>query len=258
MAHNMGPQTVGFMIFFFFFIHTNKMNKAEYEKKWYAVKVGRNPGVYETWTGCKEQTFRFPKAVFKSFTSREEAQQFVDSGAFSHEDKKIDTALVSPDCVVYTDGSAEKARSGQPGAASAAVWFGPNNGRNIAAEVPGKPTNQRAEAYAIYLALEHSRLIPGVLEIRSDSMYSICSALQLHTVAANLDIFEIVWDQMAKRRARGDAIQFVHVPAHTGIVGNEAADKMAKQFVRRLMAERRRCDRSPGNCTTCKDETCRK
>lgn len=226
------------------------MNKAEYEKKWYAVKVGRNPGVYETWTGCKEQTFRFPKAVFKSFTSREQAQQFVDAGgAFSHQE---DTAHVPPDCVVYTDGSAERA-----GAAAAAVWFGPNNGRNIAAEVPGKPTNQRAEAYAIYLALEHSRLVPGVLEIRSDSMYSICSALQLHTVAANRDIFEIVWDQMAKRRARGDDVQFVHVPAHTGIVGNEAADRMAKQFVRRLMFERR-CDRTRDNCTTCKDETCRK
>lgn len=47
------------------------------KKKYYAVKKGKVPGVYETWDACKAQTHGFPGAVFKSFPTREEAQAFV-------------------------------------------------------------------------------------------------------------------------------------------------------------------------------------
>ena len=47
------------------------------KKKYYAVKKGKVPGVYETWDDCKDQTHGFPGAVFKSFPTREEAQAFV-------------------------------------------------------------------------------------------------------------------------------------------------------------------------------------
>ena len=47
------------------------------KKKYYAVKKGKVPGVYETWDACKNQTHGFPGAVFKSFPTREEAQAFV-------------------------------------------------------------------------------------------------------------------------------------------------------------------------------------
>lgn len=43
-------------------------------KKVYAVRKGRQPGLYETWDDCKAQVDGFPGAVYKSFTSPEEAQ----------------------------------------------------------------------------------------------------------------------------------------------------------------------------------------
>ena len=42
-------------------------------RKWYAVIVGHEPGVYDSWEGCKTQVHRFPGALFKSFDSKQEA-----------------------------------------------------------------------------------------------------------------------------------------------------------------------------------------
>eukprot|EP01023_Acetabularia_acetabulum_P015687 TRINITY_DN1767_c0_g2_i3.p1 TRINITY_DN1767_c0_g2~~TRINITY_DN1767_c0_g2_i3.p1 ORF type:complete len:634 (-),score=76.73 TRINITY_DN1767_c0_g2_i3:50-1864(-) len=43
----------------------------------YAVAVGRNPGIYETWGECKDQTDRYSGAVFKKFPTLEAAQDFM-------------------------------------------------------------------------------------------------------------------------------------------------------------------------------------
>lgn len=46
-------------------------------KKFYAVKNGRKPGIYTSWDDCKSQVMGFSGAVYKSFPTKEEAQQFV-------------------------------------------------------------------------------------------------------------------------------------------------------------------------------------
>ncbi|XP_006006605.1 ribonuclease H1 isoform X2 [Latimeria chalumnae] len=43
----------------------------------YAVRRGRNPGIYSSWEECKEQVDRFPAASFKKFASEEDARAFV-------------------------------------------------------------------------------------------------------------------------------------------------------------------------------------
>lgn len=50
-------------------------------KKYYAVRKGRNTGVFTSWAECQKQTKGFSGAVFKSFTSREEAEAFVHAGS---------------------------------------------------------------------------------------------------------------------------------------------------------------------------------
>lgn len=45
-------------------------------KKYYAVKIGRTPGIYMTWDECKSQVDKFPGAIYKSFKTLEEAQKF--------------------------------------------------------------------------------------------------------------------------------------------------------------------------------------
>lgn len=46
--------------------------------KWYGVAVGRQTGVYASWSECEQQVRRYSGAVHKSFKSRAEASAFVD------------------------------------------------------------------------------------------------------------------------------------------------------------------------------------
>lgn len=47
------------------------------DKKYYAVKIGRNPGIYETWDECSREVTGFSGAKYKSFKTREEALDFI-------------------------------------------------------------------------------------------------------------------------------------------------------------------------------------
>ena len=46
-------------------------------KKYYAVRVGKVPGVYQTWDECKKNVHGFPAAEYKSFMSMEEANAYM-------------------------------------------------------------------------------------------------------------------------------------------------------------------------------------
>lgn len=46
------------------------------KKKYYAVKKGKTPGVYLTWEDCKAQVDGFSGAVYKSFPTKAEAEDF--------------------------------------------------------------------------------------------------------------------------------------------------------------------------------------
>lgn len=45
--------------------------------KYYAVRKGRNVGVYTTWNECQDQVSGYKGAEFKSFKTKEEAESFV-------------------------------------------------------------------------------------------------------------------------------------------------------------------------------------
>ncbi|KAL2875961.1 hypothetical protein SGCOL_008812 [Colletotrichum sp. CLE4] len=47
-------------------------------QRYYAVRVGKRPGIYLTWLECQKQTDKEPGAQYKSFFTREEAQAFVE------------------------------------------------------------------------------------------------------------------------------------------------------------------------------------
>ena len=57
---------------------TKRKRESKAPPKFYAVRIGKEPGIYHTWAECLDQVRGFPKAAFKSFTSLTEAQAFVD------------------------------------------------------------------------------------------------------------------------------------------------------------------------------------
>lgn len=68
-------------------------------KKFYGVKSGREPGIYETWAECQKQIHGFSGAAYKSFLTREEAEAFIDGDENSQKD------LPKTQAVAYVDGS---------------------------------------------------------------------------------------------------------------------------------------------------------
>lgn len=51
------------------------------KKKYYVVWVGRQTGIFETWEDCNKQIFGFPKAIYKSFKTKELAEQAFNSSS---------------------------------------------------------------------------------------------------------------------------------------------------------------------------------
>lgn len=45
--------------------------------KYYAVRKGKIPGIYRTWSECKDQVHKFSGAIYKSFKTLHEAQAFI-------------------------------------------------------------------------------------------------------------------------------------------------------------------------------------
>jgi len=78
-------------------------------QKYYAVRHGRQPGIYETWAECKAQVQGFTGARYKSFPNKEEAQEFINGkdsySSSKNPSKKQKVSNINDfDVVVYTDG----------------------------------------------------------------------------------------------------------------------------------------------------------
>lgn len=48
------------------------------QKKFYAVRNGREPGIYRTWDECKAQVDGYPNAAYKGFARLEEAEAYLE------------------------------------------------------------------------------------------------------------------------------------------------------------------------------------
>lgn len=77
-----------------------KFASVEKKKKWYGVRTGKVPGVYETWQECKDCVDGVPNAVYKSFPSEEEAWMFVDGI-----EEKPEEYFAHEGVTAYVDGS---------------------------------------------------------------------------------------------------------------------------------------------------------
>ena len=61
-------------------------------QKYYAVKVGRIPGIYLTWSDCEKQVKSYGGAKYKSFSSKSEAEDFLRDDTILNNKMTIDNS----------------------------------------------------------------------------------------------------------------------------------------------------------------------
>ena len=142
--------------------------------------------------------------------------------------------------VAYTDGSVSN--NGYDDAAGGfAVWYGDDDDRNISEVYDDEttpPTNQNCELMAVKRALQTELAPHQHLFIVTDSRYALSCATvwskkwkvngwknSKDEAIANKNLIQEIVKLVD---SLGDKVGFAHCKAHTGIVGNEEADKLAK------------------------------
>ncbi|ANZ57816.1 RNase HI [Fructilactobacillus lindneri] len=79
-------------------------------KKFYAVRKGKHPGIYQTWDETKQQVDGFSGAEYKSFLTHQEASDYLKAtsikkaGKVTKKDTANDLGKTSPEIIVFTDG----------------------------------------------------------------------------------------------------------------------------------------------------------
>lgn len=122
--------------------------------------------------------------------------------------------------VCYCDGSGTKESICGIGV----VIYQPGQEPVFIAENIGIATNNIAELRAVGRALKNFPNLSQKLIIRTDSQYTIGMLSKNHVAVANQDLVQRLALDVAGRR---DNIVFEHVDGHSGVEGNEVADKLA-------------------------------
>lgn len=76
------------------------------KNKLYAVRKGKNTGIFKTWDECKMQVNGFSGAEYKGFTSIEDAYEYMEGI-----EMKVDNVDVEKGILAYVDGSYEEAKN---------------------------------------------------------------------------------------------------------------------------------------------------
>lgn len=203
-------------------------------EKYYAVKTGKTPGIYRSWDDCKAMVHGYPGAVYKSFGTEEEALAFLGrkarreaAGPGGKDVPKL------PENYAFVDGSFNAATKvyGYGGflvhGKEREVLQGAGCGeemasmRNVAGEILGS-----MEAVRLALALGLSEL----------TIYYDYMGIEMWATGAwkrNKPGTIAYHDFIAAARERL-ALHFVKVKGHSGVEGNEEADRLAKEAVGNL------------------------
>lgn len=207
--------------------------------KYYAVAIGRNPGIYRTWEETSQNVTGYPGAKFKSFPSYSDALSFLQSYSQPLIQTQLPPIIVpSPQLqpnnsiIAYTDGSSRNGIGGY-----GVVILSTGTPRELSGRVPSEApvTNNIAELYAIWVAvLNTPKDLP--LLIRTDSEYSMNIFTKYlpqwiqrnwkttdNRPVINRELIEAISEAMKDR-----IIHFEHIYSHTGDFYNEKADQLAK------------------------------
>jgi len=187
--------------------------------KYYAVKKGRNPGVYTSWDSCLKEVKGYSGAIYKSFKTLDEANKFMEG-------QKEEINIGKNAVIAYVDGSYnQKTKTYGAGVVyiTAAneielmktfddVYY---SHRNVAGEV-------KASELAIEKAIEDKK---NQIIIYHD--YQGISSWATGEWKANNDLTKS-YKKFIEEARKNIKIDFVKVKGHSNDKYNDRADALAK------------------------------
>ncbi len=216
------------------------------KKKYYAVAVGKKPGIYKAWygdDGAEIQVKGFPKARFKGFHSFSEAKTFLKGiptrqpelkvGKETKKKKTSGNRMKKGGIILFTDGSA----LGNPGPGGYGVVIEDGEKRRELSGGFRLTTNNRMELLACIEGLKALKK-KSVVTLYSDSRYVINGIVKgwakkwkknrwmksNKEPALNSDLWEALLEVLGELD-----VEFVWVKGHAGQKENERCDSLAKK-----------------------------
>lgn len=201
--------------------------------KVYAVKQGRQTGIFDTWAECQEQIKGFSGAVYKSFTSREDAEKYLGIGDgltqnYLFEQPELSEPvqkssdfmdyLETDTCVAYVDGSNTDSRVGS----GVVMIFGSATEKEEAVAV----RNVAGEINSAMIAMHTAKML-GKRKVTIIYDYAGIEQWATGGWSAKTPLaqaYKRFYDNLSIE------VEFVKVKGHTGVEGNEMVDKVAKRM----------------------------
>ncbi len=206
-----------------------KFEEEEMAKKFYAVRSGRDIGIFTSWDACKKSVDGYSGAEYKSFSSEEDARAYL--GLMPSCSEQIsggeENLVLSKGIRAYVDGSYDVATGRYSGGAVI---------------VDGEETTELSQGYSDGDQSQLRNVAGEIMGARLAIDYCISKGYEKVTIyhdyegvgkwgddkwKANLDMTKAYKAYVADAR-KSIEIEFVKVKAHSGNKYNEMADKLAK------------------------------
>jgi len=197
------------------------------KKNFYAVRAGRQTGIFSTWDECKRHVTGFADAKYKGFVTLAEAEAFMDD-APPPADKSDDEYLSEGFAVAYVDGSYDIKRK--------AYGFGA-----VILRSGKEPVRLKGSGGDPDYAAE--RNVAGEC-LAAQAAIAFCRENDIQKLLIKHDYEGIgAWakgDWKANKRCSTEYVAFIKehseisilfqkVSAHSGVLYNEEADRLAKE-----------------------------
>ena len=230
--------------------------------KYWAVKVGRKPDIYKSWARAEMQVTKYPHACHQSFMTMAEARKFMGwppeetPNVSKKDDVKIKKpkrkvtkkeikeqwsfASLDPMIVeIYTDGSHQRKLD----YLGIGAWC---RYQDKVYELSAKVTREMLTSYGIaedaacsnptaeFIAFAEilKRYVASGVQFKGTLKFSIdCDGVEKWMLekqkAKAPHIIRVKTTCQALIKTMGCKVEYQHVPAHSGVEGNEYADKLA-------------------------------